>query len=101
MMILLSYSYLYFITSTFSLYGFSVYKKVFFNILNQIIVNNNSEEMIDIIKNIELDMNVYVYKPHEKCRIVYYLLVIEQVVKVLDDNYLENHILPAFDKYPF
>ncbi|CAB4381360.1 unnamed protein product [Rhizophagus irregularis] len=96
MMILLAYSYLYFITSKFSLYGFSVYKKVFFNILNQIIVNNNSGEMIDIIKNIELDMNVY--KPHEKCRVVYYLLVIEQVIKVLDDNYLENHILPAFDK---
>ncbi|PKY42731.1 hypothetical protein RhiirA4_442154 [Rhizophagus irregularis] len=96
MMILLTYSYLYFITSKFSLYGFSVYKKVFFNILNQIIVNNNSGEMIDIIKNIELDMNVY--KPHEKCRVVYYLLVIEQVIKVLDDNYLENHILPAFDK---
>ncbi|CAG8444981.1 15727_t:CDS:10 [Rhizophagus irregularis] len=80
MMILLAYSYLYFITSKFSLYGFSVYKKVFFNILNQIIVNNNSGEMIDIIKNIELDMNVY--KPHEKCRVVYYLLVIEQVIKM-------------------
>lgn len=99
MIILSTYSYLYFIASKFSVYGFWVYKKVFFSVLNQTIVNNNSEEMIDIMKNIELDMTLG--KPHEKCRIVYYLLVIEQIIKVLDDDYVENHILPTFDKYPF
>ena len=95
-MILSTYSYLYFITSKFSIYGFSVYKKVFFTVLNQIRVNNDSKEIIDIVKNIESDMNVH--KLHEKCRIVYYLLVIEQIVKVLDDDYLENHVLPVFDR---
>ncbi|RIA86133.1 hypothetical protein C1645_829750 [Glomus cerebriforme] len=94
-MILTTYSYLYFITSKFSLYGFSVYKQVFFSVLNQIRVINNSNEIINIMENIETDMTVH--KPHEKCRVVYYLLVIEQIIKVLDDDYLETHVLPAFD----
>src|SRR4051794_4706462 len=99
MKILSAYSYLYFITSKISMYGFSVYKKVFFSVLNQIMVNNNSEEIIDIMKNIESYMTSD--KPHEKCRVVYYLLVIEQIIKVLDDDYLENYMLPTFDEYPF
>jgi len=98
-MILSTYSYLYFITSKFSIYGFSVYKKVFFSVLDQIIENNDSKEIINLVKNIELDINVE--KPHEKCRVVYYLLVIEQLVKVLDDDYLEKQVLPMFDRYPF
>ncbi|CAI2180777.1 11479_t:CDS:10 [Funneliformis geosporum] len=107
MMILSTYSYLYFITSKFSMYGFSVYKNVFFSVLNQIIEINNSNEVISIVKDVESDINVN--KPHEKCRVVYYLLIIEQLVKILDDDYLENQILPIFnglllrndDKYIF
>ena len=76
-----------------------MYKKVFFSVLNQVIVNNNSEEIIEIMKNIGSDMAFD--KPHEKSRVVYYLLVIEQIVKVLDDDYLENYILPELDEYPF
>ncbi|CAI2180576.1 10152_t:CDS:10 [Funneliformis geosporum] len=68
---------------------------------------NNSNEVISIVKDVESDINVN--KPHEKCRVVYYLLIIEQLVKILDDDYLENQILPIFnglllrndDKYIF
>ncbi|CAG8640452.1 2411_t:CDS:10 [Ambispora leptoticha] len=71
---LLTFSHLYFITIRFDLYGFPVYKEIFFNILNQLMETSLCNEVLDILKPIE-------------------------VMKVLEDEIVEQKLLPTLCPY--
>ncbi|RHZ82577.1 hypothetical protein Glove_108g11 [Diversispora epigaea] len=94
-LIILTYSYLYFITSKFALYGFSMHKKVFFSVLDKSLDDEiEANSLIEVCR--PLDGN---NSPSNKSRITYYLLVIEQLMKAINDNMVEQEILPFI--YPY
>jgi len=91
---LLLYSNVYFITSKFGLYGFSVYKIVWFGILSQLMESDDSCTFV-----------TQQLKPSsgtthaQKSKVAYYFLVIEQLMKVLDNNVVEE-VLNYLKLYP-
>ncbi|CAG8584486.1 14383_t:CDS:10 [Acaulospora morrowiae] len=93
-LIILSYSYLYFINSKFSLYGFPTYKKVFFSVLDRSL-DEESESKI-LVNSCQPPDGI---TPTKRSQITYYLLVVEQLMAALDDDTLENYVLPFI--YPY
>lgn len=90
-LIILTYSYLYFITSKFALYGFSMYKKVFFSVLDKSLDDEiESNSLIEVCRPLDGNDN----SPTNRSRITYYLLVVEQLMKAMNDDMVEQEILP-------
>lgn len=94
-LILSTFSHLYFITSRFGLYGFSTFKTVFFTILDQLM--ENPKTCNRIVKTFKPPIGD---RPAQKSKMVFYLLVTEQVMKVLDDEMVEKDVLPLLYPYP-
>ncbi|CAG8476545.1 399_t:CDS:10 [Ambispora gerdemannii] len=91
---LLTFSYTYFITIRFDLYGFSVYKEIFHTILNQLMETPSfCNEILNMLKHIEVN------NPMAENRIIFYFLVAEQIMKVLEDSIVERELLPTLCLY--
>ena len=88
------YSNVYFITSKFGLYGFSVYKIVWFGILSQLM---ESDDVCDLITQ-QLKPSSGT-TPVQKSKVAYYFLMIEQLMKVLDNNVV-GEVLSYLKLYP-
>lgn len=89
MLIINTYSYLYFITSRFSLEGFPGHKKVFRSVLDRVL--DDETEPSFVIKNCRPPLG---NTPTQRSRITYYLLVIENLMRALDDDTVEQNVLP-------
>ncbi|CAG8561667.1 7373_t:CDS:10 [Paraglomus brasilianum] len=85
---LLLYSNVYFITSKFGLYGFSVYKIVWFGILSQLMESDDSCTFVT--QQLKPSSGT---TPAQKSKVAYYFLVIEQLMKVLDNNVVEEVLI--------
>jgi len=96
-LILSTFSHLYFITSRFSIYGFPIYKVVFLAVLDKVM--DDPGELNNILNILKLSSDEK--KSIETSRIVFYLLVVEQSMRELDDEIIENEILPLIYPYPF
>nr|CAG8478226.1 14077_t:CDS:2 [Entrophospora candida] len=96
-LILSTFSHLYFITLRFSIYGFPTYKVVLFAVLDK--VKSDHKELENILNILKPSPPSNKDKSTETSRFVFYLLVIEQSMKELDDEIVENEILPFI--YPY
>ncbi|CAG8619825.1 711_t:CDS:10 [Paraglomus occultum] len=100
---LLLYSNVYFITSKFGLYGFSVYQIVWFGVLSQLMESDDACNLI--MQQLKPSNGT---TPAQKSKVAYYFLVIEQLMKVLDNDvvgevliYLKLYLMDKTDLYLF
>lgn len=89
-----TYSYLYFITSRFGLYGFPGFKKVFFSALDRVLDDKSEPKVV-----INICRPSFGNTPTQRSRITYYLLLIENLIGALDDDTVEQNVLPFI--YPY
>ncbi|CAG8454482.1 1997_t:CDS:2 [Dentiscutata erythropus] len=93
-LIINTYSYLYFISSRFALYGFPGHKRVFFSVLDRVLDDESEPKIV-----IKICRPSFGNTPTQRSRITYYLLLIESLMRALDDDTVEQNVLPFI--YPY
>ncbi|KAG9298910.1 hypothetical protein G9A89_015932 [Geosiphon pyriformis] len=93
-LLLNTYSHLYFIAIQFDLYGFSAYKYVLFAVLDQLM--EIPEACNRVVKTLVPAIGE---NSTQKTRLVFYLIVTEKVMEVLEDETVEKEVLPTLHPY--